>query len=216
MIADPITLKREMEREAYLLIDRYYRRLPKNPDGSIDTLSEGFQDNDVDALRHAFVSGVFTQEYGATAADLFGRINEYFSTITSSGGNSDSAMNMDLWNNAVGRRYGKRCKSRKALFERIIKALEDGELILHPSDKRNYTGLPFLGTAQPGSVILLQQEKRGKNILFFDVFQKRILSRREFVSQIRNGNYPGYETRTINGAAIPCSKRDLKPDNNLG
>lgn len=73
MIADPITLKREMEREAYLLIDRYYRRLPKNPDGSIDTLSEGFQDNDVDALRHAFVSGVFTQEYGATAADLFGQ-----------------------------------------------------------------------------------------------------------------------------------------------
>ena len=216
MIADPITLKREMEREAYLRIDRYYRRLPKNPDGSIDTLSEGFQDNDVDALRHAVVSAVFTQEYCATAADFFGRINEYFSNITSSCGNTERSMNMDLWNNAVGRRYGKRCKSRTALFERIKKALEDGELILHPSDKRNYTGLPLLGSAQSGSVIVLQQEKRGKNILFFDVCQKRILSRHEFVTQIRNGKYPGYEIRTINGAAIPFSKRDFNPDNNLG
>lgn len=90
------------------------------------------------------------------------------------------------------------------------------DILSLPGDKRNYTGLPFLGTAQPGSGILLQQEKRGKNVQFFDVFQKRILSRHEFVSQIRNGNYPRYEMRTINGAAIPCSKRDLKPDNNLG
>jgi hypothetical protein len=216
MKKDPVTLKKELEREVYLLIDRHYRSLPKNSDGSIDTLSNVFQDNDVDALRHAFVSGVFTQEYGSSAADFFGRINEYFSAISSSGGNTDRSINMDLWNNAVGRRYGKRCKSRKSLFERILKALDEGELILHPSDKRDYKGHSFLGSAQPGSVIVLQQERQGKNILFFDLYLKRVLSRHEFVSLIRIGKYPGYEIRIRNGIAIPFSKRDSSSSNNLG
>jgi hypothetical protein len=48
------------------------RKLPKNQDGTINEFSEGFDDNDVDALRHAYVSGVFTQEYGELSADIFG------------------------------------------------------------------------------------------------------------------------------------------------
>ena len=36
-----------------------------------------FQHNDVDAFRHAYVSGVFTQEYGENAAEVFGRLNEF-------------------------------------------------------------------------------------------------------------------------------------------
>ena len=48
---------------------------------------------------------------------------------------------MDLWNNEVGRKYGKKTKSRKDLFKRLMKALKKDELIIHPdNDKRKYLG----------------------------------------------------------------------------
>jgi hypothetical protein len=36
--------------------------MPKKLDGSIDPYGLGLEDNDVDALRHAFISGVYTLE----------------------------------------------------------------------------------------------------------------------------------------------------------
>ncbi len=74
----PPTLRDEAEAEAYQYFDENIRELPKNSDGTINTSAPGFHDNDVDAFRHAYVSGVFTQEYSETAADIFGRLNEFF------------------------------------------------------------------------------------------------------------------------------------------
>lgn len=65
----PWTLRDEAELEAYRYFDMNIRELPKKPDGTINTSVSGFHDNDVDAFRHAYVSGVFTQEYSETAAD---------------------------------------------------------------------------------------------------------------------------------------------------
>ena len=126
---NPFSLRDEAKKEAYKLIDKHLRKLPKNQDGTINELADGFIDNDVDALRHSYTSGVFTQEYSETAADVFGRLNESFPGGGVSSSNSENSTNMDLWNNDVGRKYGKKAKTRKELFKNLIKALKNGELI---------------------------------------------------------------------------------------
>ena len=70
-------LKEEAQREAYAYFDLYIRKLPKRKSGVINELAPGLEDNDVDAFRHAYVSGVFTQEYGEKAANFFGLSYEY-------------------------------------------------------------------------------------------------------------------------------------------
>jgi hypothetical protein len=51
----------EARVEAYEYFDRHIRRLPKKSDGKIISRGPELDDNDVDAFRHAYVSGVFTQ-----------------------------------------------------------------------------------------------------------------------------------------------------------
>jgi hypothetical protein len=43
-------------------------------------------------------------------------------------------------NNAVGRRYEKKAKTSKELFDFLIKALKTGKLIIDLKDKRKYKG----------------------------------------------------------------------------
>jgi len=212
----PQHLRRKAEFESYQIFHKNIRALPKNPDGSFNVFADGFQDNDVDAFRHAFVSGVFVQEYGALAADIFGRLNEYFPGYGTSVPNPGPSMNMDLWNNAVGRSYGKRFKTRKALSRELLKALKNGELITDPGDPREHTGASFLGVAPAGTVVVIQQERRGRNTLFFDFEQRCFLTVAEFLEKIRSGKYPRYTIRFRNGRAFPVARRDFNASNNLG
>ena len=209
-------LKNESEQEVYRLIDERYRKLPRRKDGSIDTSASGFHDNDIDALRHAYVSGVYTQSYGSTTAELLGRLYESAPGFGTSSANSERSMNMDLWNNAVGRRKGRKTKSRSKLFDELLKALEKGELITNPSDEREYTGLPYLETVPIGTVVVIGKDKKGRNLLFYDVLAGIVLSRVEFVDQIRAGKYPRYGLRVVKGVPIPVAKRDSSVQNNLG
>ena len=121
-----IDLEEEAENEVYAFIDKYLRPLPKKNDGTIDKDAKGFQHNDVDALRHAYVSGVYTMEYNEKIASFLGLIREYspWSSIGSSGPNREKARNMDLWNNQIGRKYGKKSKIRKELFQKLLNALK--------------------------------------------------------------------------------------------
>ena len=104
--------------EVYRLIDENFRQLPKKKDGiTIDEDAEGFQHNEVDALRHAFVSGVFTMEYSEGFAKFLGDGVEVSGSL--SDGNlrlQSKSRNMDYWNNHVGREYGKKSKNRRQLF----------------------------------------------------------------------------------------------------
>ena len=193
----PFDLKSEAEQEVYRLIDERYRKLPRAKDGTIDFSASGFQDNDIDALRHAYVSGAYTQSYGAFTAEWLGRLYEYLPGFGTSSSNSARSMNMDLWNNAVGRKYGKKVKGRQQLFEELLKALKKSELITDPNDMREYTGLPYLGTVPAGIVVVIGKDKNGRNILFYDLQRKLVLSRADFVSQIREGNYPRYVLRVL-------------------
>lgn len=213
----PPALKKETKHEAYNLIDKYFKKLPKNNDGTFNELADDFNDNDVDALRHAYCSGVFTQEYGEKAADIFGRLNEYFPGENSSSSNAENSTNMDLWNNSIGRKYGKKTKSRKDLFKRLLKALKNGELIIDPeNDKRKYIGAGEIKSDTSELVIVLDENKNGKNRIFYDLNKKIVMKKNEFVTLIKNGNYSNYELRVIGGDEIPVSKKDLFSINNLG
>lgn len=63
MIKNPFTLRDEGRDESYVYFDKNIRSLPKNNDGTINLRSSLLHDNDVDAFRHAYTSGIFVQEY---------------------------------------------------------------------------------------------------------------------------------------------------------
>ena len=213
----PPSLKEEAKKEAYKLIEKHLRKLPKNADGTFNEFAEGFNDNDVDALRHAYVSGVFTQEYSENGADIFGRLNEYFPGGSLSSANALNSTNMHLWNNSIGRKYGKKTKSRKDLFKVLMKALKKGELIIDPdTDKRKYLGASEIKGDISRMVIVLEENKKGKNRIFYDLNKKLVMKKGEFVTFIKHGDYPNYELRVIGGEEIPVSKKDPLSANNLG
>lgn len=212
----PPSLKKEAKDEVYQLIDKKYKKLPKDNNGKINELAEGFEDNDVDALRHAYVSGVFTQEYGEYLADLFGRLNEKFPGGGVSSSNSELSMNMDLWNNSVGRKYGKKTKSREKLFTLLLQALKRGEFIIDLSDPRKYKGAGVIKENVSGLVIVLEESKTGENLTFYDLSKKTTMNKGEFVASIKNGEYPQYEIRNIDDQETPASIRDGIVFNNLG
>jgi hypothetical protein len=216
MTSEPriLFLMKEARSEVYELIDKHYKPMPKKADGSIDEYAKGLANNDIDALRHSFVSGVYTIEYGEVTADLLGRLNEmrHFNF----GGKVDPSENMDLWNNAVGRKYGKKTKTRKELFDLLLKALKSGELIIEPKDSRKYKGEKSIKRIPKDFVIKIKETKTGANIEFLDVHKRMIMNKEEFISAIQRGEYPNYSYKTVDGEEIPFSKRDRFKFNNLG
>ena len=208
------TLKDEAKIEAYQFIDKYLRKLPRKPDGSFNELTDEFGDNDVDALRHAYVSGVFTMEYSEDIAEKLGRLQEFVFFDSSSA--HPQGDNMDLWNNTVGRKYGQKSKNREQLFKFLLDALKNGELIITPDDERKYKGEKYLKRKPKSLVIKIKENKKGANILFYDVSQKIVMTKEEFIEQIKAEKYPKYSIRVVDGIEIPFSKRDRFKFNNLG
>jgi len=210
------TLKSEAEKESYEYFDKDIRNLIKNKSGEVDNTASGLVDNDVDAFRHAYVSGRYTQEYGEAAAKVAGDLQELFPGGSSNPQNSDAAKNMDKWNNDIGRKYGKKAKSREELAELLKKALENGELIISLDDSRKF-GVDISYQYDPNRpVIVLKENKTGRNELFCDLSNGDIFDRELFVTAIGNGEYPGYTVASIDGLETPMSKPDGIPSNNLG
>lgn len=206
----PPDLKNEAEREAYVYFDAHIRVLPKKPDGSIDSMQSGFQDNDVDAFRHAYVSGIFTNEYGAKTATLLGWMNEL---VTPS---SPKGRNMDIWNNAVGRDLARHNKTKDDLCKAVEKALNSGDLIVSLSDNRIFQGAVLPRPEGIHSVIVLEEEPSGANKLFFDFNTSKTMTRKEFVAEIELGHFPGYAIRKIGSESFPVSKQNQSDSDNLG
>lgn len=202
--------------EAYTYFDRHIRRLPKNKNGKVNDKAFGLEDNDVDAFRHAYVSGVFTQEFGETAASILGTLNEYTPPALYSNAAKPRAKNMDLWNNRVGRKYGKKTSGRKTLLKLIHQALKRGELIVDLKDSREYAGrrTPPRRMAKP--IVTVKKSESGRNEIYYDLLRCVTLTRVELVNLIRAGEYPGYSVKMIRGIETPVSKRDGKRINNIG
>lgn len=209
-----ITLKEEAKLEIYKYFDKHIRTLPKDEKGNFKEVSGDFIDNDVDALRHAYVSGVYTMEFGEDVADKLGRLQEFVYSRSSSA--HPDAENMDLWNNSIGRKYGKKAKTRDELFEFLLKALKNNELIIDPNDDRKFKGDSFIKRVPKSMVIKIQENKTGGNILFYDFNKKIVMTKDEFLIEIKNGNYSSYSSKVVDGVEIPISKRDRFKFNNLG
>lgn len=212
----PWILVGEARDEAYEYFDENIRKLPKNPDGTINTSGRELYDNDVDAFRHAYVSGVFTQEYGEFVADIFGRLNELGPGDLYSNSANPRSMNMDLWNNGVGRKYGDKTKVRGTLLKALKKALEAGELITNLNDKRVYRGAKGDPERTSKPVVAIEKDRNGRNKLFYDIVKKQVLTLKEFLAQIQAGAYPGYVIKQVRGKPTPVSKRDRRKTNNIG
>ncbi len=209
-------LKSKSEQEANDFFDKFVRKLPRNADLSFNKIAGGFDDNDVDAIRHAYTSGIFTQIYGDKIALILGEMNELIPMGGSSSNNTNSSK-MDLWNNKVGIKYGKKTSGKLKLFKFLLKALKNNELIIDPeSDPR----ISKIDNVNPknyhGKVVVVKETKKGKNLQYLDIDSSLLLNREEFISAIVSGKYPRYEIRFIRGEETPVSKKDRNLPNNLG
>lgn len=207
-------LKEEATKELYQLFDKDIRPLKKKEDGTIDHYAAGLVDNDVDALRHAYVSGVYTMEFSENTAEIMGRLNELTNFDYSL--SAEDSENMDLWNNHIGRIYGKKVKSRQELFEKLVEAMKAGELILNPKDERKYKGDKFIKRMPKSFVIKIKENKTGANVEFLDVNNKVIMSKEEFIQKINAEEYPGYAVKGHKSGDYPYSIADSFKFNNLG
>jgi hypothetical protein len=124
-------LRAEARDELYLLIDKHYKKMPRNSDGLIKSSDPSYNDNEIDSLRHSYVSAVYVIEFSYETSELLGRLNEFDPRR-----DQNRSRNMDLWNNSVGRGHGKKFKRGEELFHALLKALKEGELIITPSDPR--------------------------------------------------------------------------------
>jgi hypothetical protein len=207
-------LKDEALMDLYRRLDKDLRPMPRKPDGRIDPYGLGLEDNDVDALRHAYISGVYTIEFSESTAELLGRLNE----LTTFDSLSTSALseNMDFWNNSVGRFYGKKAKTWDDLYQKLMKALKGNELIIDLKDVRKYKGDKSIKRLPKSFVIKIKENKTGANIDFLDVRKRVIMTKDDFIEAIRKGKYPGYAVRKHQSGEFPYSTRDRFSFNNLG
>ncbi len=118
-------LKKEARDDAYDYFNKNIRPLSKLSNGNVHHEALGLEDNNVDAYRHAYASGVFTQAFSEKTADILGRLNEFRPADLYSNSGNPGAENMDLWNNSVGRKYGKRAKNREELLKLLHKSPRD-------------------------------------------------------------------------------------------
>lgn len=65
-------------------------------------------------------------------------------------------------------------------------------------------------------LIVIKQSETGRNELFLDVHTKEVLTLKQVVNCIKQGNYPDYHLRVINNKKTPCSNPDKSKQNNLG
>jgi len=176
----------------------------------------GYND-DVDAFRHAFVSGLYTFEINKDVANLLGQANELKGRLHNQ---PKEQRNMDLWNNEVGRKYGTQTTSLDNLGDLLKAALLNGELITtidQEKDSREYKYIEIPVPIDPNKpVIVLKENETGRNEEFFDLLKGAFMTREEFVLEIQSNNYPGYQIQDLNKIPAPVSKPDGNPDNNLG
>lgn len=56
----------------------------------------------------------------------------------------------------------------------------------------------------------------GRNTHFHDNYTGKNMTRKQFVNEIKKGNYSDYHTRKIHGIETPVSNPDKSTNNNLG
>ena len=73
--------------------------------------------------------------------------------------------------------------------------MKQGELIITPSDPRKYKGPKSIKRLPKSFVIKFKENKTGANVEFFDVRNKKMMTKEQFIEAIRAGRYPGYAVK---------------------
>ena len=68
----------------------------------------------------------------------------------------------------------------------------------------------------PKRISVTNESLSGRNQVFHDNFKNKDMTRKEFVTEIKSGNYENYHIRVINGIETPVSNPDNSTNNNLG
>jgi hypothetical protein len=82
-----------------------------------------------DAMRHAYVTGRFSEEYGSVAGQAYGLAHEI------SHPNDKLERDMDLHNNRMGAQYSGETTTPRELYDRVIEGYVAGELVEAPGLK---------------------------------------------------------------------------------
>lgn len=65
------------------------------------------------------------------------------------------------------------------------------------------------------SVVVTSESDSGRNQKFHDTKSGKDMTRNQFVQEIKQGNFPDYHIRKVNGLPTPVSNPDRKENNNL-
>lgn len=65
------------------------------------------------------------------------------------------------------------------------------------------------------TVVVISESDSGRNQKFHDNKSGKDMSRAEFVKEIKEGNFPDYHVRKVNGLQTPVSNPDSREGNNL-
>ena len=206
----PMRLRNEARFQCYVYFDKNIRALPKNKNGEFIE-DNTFVDSDIDAFRHACVSGIFTMRFGNRPALIFGWLQEFFFP---SGGPAGKAM--DIWNNRKGRDAAKGLKSENSLFKKIDKMLQQDELATSPNDPRLFGAeLEINPIPHTGRFIRLGAPASGTDLTYFELSTQTQYTRKQLVSFIQAGKVPEYCLRKLGKRWYPVAKPDASSENNL-
>lgn len=64
-------------------------------------------------------------------------------------------------------------------------------------------------------VSVTKENDTGRNIEFKDNYTGKSMTNKQFVKEIKAGNYPNHHVRNINGVDTPVSNPDKSKNNNL-
>ena len=65
-------------------------------------------------------------------------------------------------------------------------------------------------------ITVTRESSTGRNERFHDNYSGKNMTRSQFVTEIKRGNYEHYHVRSVNGVATPVSNPDKTSSNNLG
>ncbi len=181
-----------------------------------------FWNNEADAFKHAFGSARMSLDMGWLGS-FFGGIQHESTTPN----NPPQEWNMDSWNNNEGRKiiddikkeYGKdfynfsKQKQDDIIAEKVMIKMQKGELITHPSDKREYRGLEnFInkpgkstGGAAPVTPPFTSEQIGKMSQQEFNQNEAKIIEQVKngtFNSQSQGRNFSGYSNPITNDGKI--------------
>ena len=94
------------------------------------SLANTGHNDQLDAFRHAYVSGRFAQQYGGAVSSLMGQVHEYRNP------NDPPEQQMDIWNNNKGIQYAATARTPRELADAVMHGIRTNDLQLHPGDQR--------------------------------------------------------------------------------